>query len=493
MFSKILYFFKNNKLTKSFSYISLSSLINGIASFFTLGLYTKILPPEHFGKLSLIFVFQGIITILMEARLNTAFSIKFYKVSKEENIKNIYTIFTYYFIISFIFYSLFIISPSLFTQLSSVRMNKYEVTILFLTIMFSIYSGFYTNILLLEQKSKMYFIIRAISSVLLVICSIILLIVLKFGYISYLISYLLSYVVVGVIGLIYFIKNYKPFLGDMFSSAHLKQLLIISIPLIPNGLLLMLLTWADRYILNIYVSLSIVGIYSVGYKFSEFITTFIIGPFGQAVVPHLFKQFALSIDKYKKIMADMLKYYVIILFVIIIGYFVILKEVFTLFIGPEYILGYNIVGIVLMGIVFNSTADIISATIILKEKTSNSFLITGISVVVNIVLNFLFIPSYGIYGAAIATMVSYIIQLVIIFTYSQKLIPIKYNYSIIFKSFFISIVFLTSVIIVSLFSMNIFIGICIKLAIFLIYLVVVYYYFGIKNSFKELLSYESNK
>ena len=52
---------------------------------------------------------------------------------------------------------------------------------------------------------------------------------------------------------------------------------------------------------------------------------------------------------------------------------------------------------------------------------------TIISAVVNIVLNFAFIPSYGAMGAAIATMISYIVLWVIRAIHSRKLFSFAVN------------------------------------------------------------------
>lgn len=138
----------------------------------------------------------------------------------------------------------------------------------------------------------------------LIILSLVFLVVLREGYISYLKAYLISYFVMSVIGLRFFFINYKPCKKNIISVSNLKDLLKLGLPLVPNGLMLMLLTWADRYILNLYVSLAIIGIYTVGYKFSSIINNFVIAPLGQAISPMLIKQFARAQDEYKKIWLD---------------------------------------------------------------------------------------------------------------------------------------------------------------------------------------------
>ena len=65
-----------------------------------------------------------------------------------------------------------------------------------------------------------------------------------------------------------------------------------------------------------------------------------------------------------------------------IGYFVVLKEIYQLIIDIQYIEGYNIIAIVLFGVIIYGNSP--SSTVIMKEKTGKMFLFTFISVFVNI-------------------------------------------------------------------------------------------------------------
>ena len=486
---KLFKIFSQSYLAKAFSFYSLSNAISAITGFVILAFYTKYLPPSDFGRISLIWIFVIIASILIDCRLNTAFSIKYYKVSKEENIKNIYTIFLYNLIIFSLVYLVFLSYPPLFQKILKIEMITSDLNIIFFLILFMIFGNFYTNFLMVSQKPKSYFFIKLCFTVILIISSLVFLIVLREGYISYLKAYLISYFVVSVIGLRYFFINYKPYKKNIISVSNLKDLLKLGIPLVPAGLMLMLLTWADRYILNLYVGLAIVGVYTVGYKFSNIINNFIITPFGQAISPMLFKQFVESQEKYKKIMARIFKYYWLVMFTLAIGYFVVLKEIYQLIIDIQYIEGYNIIAIVLFGVIIWGLTNLLGATVIMKEKTGKMFLFTFISVLVNIGLNFIFIPKYGMYGAAVATLISYILQFIMIFIYTQKLVFINYDYKFIFKSSFICLCFFALILFLSYLNINIIIRLSLKIISFLLFGVIAYKFLDLKESIKGILNY----
>ncbi len=485
---KIFKILSQTYLVKAFSFFSLSQAISAITAFGILVLYTKFLPPTDFGKIALIWIFVIIASTIIDGRLNTAFSIRFYRVSKEENIKNIYSIFIYNLVIFCLIYLVFLLFPLLFQKISRVRIEISNLNIIFLLILCMVFGKFYTNILIVAQKPKNYFWVNLLFNTILIVSNLVYLVVLKAGYIAYFKAYLISYLTVALMGLGFFIINYKP-CKNVISLGNLKELLKISLPLVPAGLSLLLLTWADRYMLNLYVGLAIVGIYTVGYRCAEVINRFIINPFGQALSPLGFKQFAKSLEGYKDILRKVIKYYWLVIFGIMIGYFVVLREIFQFLIGVKYIEGYNVVGIVLLGVILWGATNFLGGTVIVKEKTGKMFLFNFIAVFLNIGLNFILIPKYGMYGAAMATLIAYVIQFAIIFIYTQKLIFINYDYKFIVKSVFISLWFFAFVLCLSYLKVNVAVRLGLKTTLFLLFILVAYKFMGLKNAIKGFFNY----
>ena len=153
---------------------------------------------------------------------------------------------------------------------------------------------------------------------------------------------------------------------------------------------------------------------------------------------------------------------------------IIRKEAYQLFIGAEYMEGYNIIGIVLLGIILWGSTNVLGATVIMKEKTGKIFLFTSISVFLNIGLNFILIPKYGMYGAAVATLLGYALQFIMIFAYSQKLIFINYDCRFIFKSVSISLCFFAFIIFVSYLNINAVTSLGLKATLFLAFILIAY-------------------
>ena len=103
----------------------------------------------------------------------------------------------------------------------------------------------------------------------------------------------------------------------------------------------------------------------------------------------------------------------------------------------------------------------------IKRKTQGTAVINFIGAAVNIGLNFLLIPRYGIFGAAYATLTTFIIVIVLMFLYNQKLMKLYYEWKRIIK-----IIIVTTVIFLAGYLVNIesiAISIVYKVAIILLY------------------------
>ena len=80
-----------------------------------------------------------------------------------------------------------------------------------------------------------------------------------------------------------------------------------------------------------------------------------------------------------------------------------------------------------------------SMMFVVSNKQKAILIISSITVGINIVLNIILIPRYSLYGAAIATLISYLILLFITFEISRRFIPFNLVYRNLFKTLIISI------------------------------------------------------
>jgi O-antigen/teichoic acid export membrane protein len=279
----------------------------------------------------------------------------------------------------------------------------------------------------LEKKAKKFAAIRIANIVINLALNIILILVYKLGVEAIFISNLAASLFSLIVLLPEIIKNYVPVINKVL----LKKLLKFGIPYLPGSLAAMMVQMIDVPIMRELTNDSTVGIYRANYKLGIFMMLFV------SMFQFAWQPFFLENAKEKNAKEIFSK--VLTLFLFAGG---IIWLLLTLFIediaqieilngrtllGTEYLEGLIIVPLVLLGYLFYGLYINFTAGIYIEEKTNYFPIVTGTGAVINIGVNLLLIPIYGMIGAAVATLVSYLIMASGLYIVSQKFYPIEYE------------------------------------------------------------------
>jgi O-antigen/teichoic acid export membrane protein len=121
------------------------------------------------------------------------------------------------------------------------------------------------------------------------------------------------------------------------------------------------------------------------------------------------------------------KYFIIFLGFITLVTALFSKEIIFVLAADSYHKAYSIIPLIAVGSFFMGIYFLPSKIFFYQKKTYISSLMTVIAAIVNIVMNIILIPRLGIIGAAISTVLSYLIITTIVFYYSQKRYKIHYQ------------------------------------------------------------------
>jgi O-antigen/teichoic acid export membrane protein len=210
-----------------------------------------------------------------------------------------------------------------------------------------------------------------------------------------------------------------------------ERLMKYSLPLIIVGLAGMVNETLDRaFFLPKYLPYSaehnnfLIGIYGANYKLSILITLF-IQAFRMGAEPFFFQH--AEAQNARQTYARIMKYFVIILsimFLIVAMYINVWK---VLFLRSEvYWQGLYVVPTLLLANIFLGIYYNLSIWFKLSNQTSMGAYITIITAILAFVLNIWWIPVFGYFGSALATMVCYGVQMCICYWLGQKYYPIPY-------------------------------------------------------------------
>lgn len=221
-------------------------------------------------------------------------------------------------------------------------------------------------------------------------------------------AYLLSEIVVIIILFPLLISQ----MSLKFDVPILKIAVGFGIPLIFSSLAMMLLNLSDRYIIKYFLNDEMVGLYDLGYRVAGVLNMFIIVPLSLTLIPQAYKMFGKSGDK--RFYSKVLTYLTFGLVWIGLALSLFSKEIIKLLArNQSFWPSYEVVPIVVLSYVFFGMRIVSSLGMYLNKKTKYVAYTTIAAAALNIILNIIFIPKYGMITAAYSTLISFIFLYII--------------------------------------------------------------------------------
>lgn len=255
-----------------------------------------------------------------------------------------------------------------------------------------------------KGKNKTYALLSVLQTALMASLNVFFLVFRSMGIRGYLLAYIISEIAVDIClvitaGIIPDLKKAR-FDGDLF-----KRMVIFSAPLILNDVSWWVIQSSDKVMVEAMISAAALGIYTAAAKIPALINV-MVTIFQQAWGISAVKEYESTNDK--EYYSTVLRY----LFLFIAGaciFFVAIMKVFmTHYVGKDFLDAWHYVPLLLVSAVFAGIAGYFGSMYSAIKKSVNNMLSTATAAVVNIIVNFLFIPPLGIWGAAIGTIVAYI-------------------------------------------------------------------------------------
>lgn len=201
----------------------------------------------------------------------------------------------------------------------------------------------------------------------------------------------------------------------------LLSLLVVGLPTLPSFAATWALSLADRYLLELFTSPSAVAVYSIGYTIGWVLTSLVVTPFMTAWGVRLF-QIARQ-ENASEVFRLVFRFYGFVLLWAGFGLAACGPFVIDVLFPASYRAGDAVVAIVSGSAVFNGLYFVFSVGPQVRKKLWLVPLYFGSSALINIVLNLLMIPWWGIDGAALATLVGYGALALISYVVNQRIYP----------------------------------------------------------------------
>lgn len=263
-----------------------------------------------------------------------------------------------------------------------------------------------------------------INSLVLVTANIFLLVIFKGGIGAYLLSFSIGYGLSGVLALI-LSKEYRFFAFNKFKLKTLKEMLMYSLPSIPNMLSWWVNSLSDRYIVLLFWGSGVTGLYTAASKLPAIIN----------LVTSIFQQAwqystATEIDSKdnKVFFSNIFRIYSYICVLVCVFLVSINKLICRILLQTDFYSSWKFVPLLLLAATFGCIATYFGTFYNAIKNNKMLMMSTLIGAVGNIILNLMLIPILGAMGAAVATAISYFVIMIVRMLDVTRFIDIDINY-----------------------------------------------------------------
>lgn len=282
---------------------------------------------------------------------------------------------------------------------------RYDYLIL-LQINFSILAGLWSQISRGLKRNLEYATSGVISTIVILISNIVFITILKYGIGSLIVSNILSSIIT-IIYLDYKLKIHIYIKYKLQDKIIKKQLILYSIPLIPNVISWWFMSVSDRYFLNFYKGIEANGIYAVANKFPSILimvnSIFYLAWQESAISEYNSKDKDIFYSK-------MFNLLVVLEFTSVIILLAFTKFIMKYMVNNKFDSAWLFIPFLYFGSIFSAFSSFYGTGYQSAKETLGAFYTSLYGGIINIILNIALIPLIGIQGASLSTMVSFLVM-----------------------------------------------------------------------------------
>ena len=435
--SKFTIFSEIGEIFKHSAVYGIGSIASKLIGFLMIPIYTRYLSPSDYGTIELLDLVVSISgLILYDLIIESVF--RFYYKYQKQSDRNLVVSTA---MITHIVVSLLMAGTALLfvDEISRIVIGseKYSsyVTLSLLSFFFLQLNAIPLGLLRVQQKSVAYILASLSNLILGLSMNIFLIVFLQWGIWGVLCSNVISNGVISLFLVPWALKS----VGVRFRIDRFKEMVQYGFPLIPAGLANFSLNFSNRFFLNRYISLGELGLFALGSRFSFMISVLIIQPFLDIWDAKMFQ--IQNRKDAKKLYAKVLTYSALVTLVACLGLSLTIDSVLKFLVAQEFRGASKVVPILAMGYFFQIFYYNFYVGLLINNKTHWLAGIMLVSALVNLILNAIWIPRFGMTGAAWAMAGSYLFMGTLTYFISSRIFRVDYEWKRILVMLMVAVVF----------------------------------------------------
>lgn len=411
------------------------SILSAGIGFLLIPLYTRLLSPSDYGILSLLTITSSIAGTVFQMGMNSAMFRSYYDYDDAQSRSRVISSAFYILLTSFLLLAIlgYFLSPFLSRSVIGDSAYTKYLYLAIATTGFGFLSALPFSVYRARKLPKKYVFFRILFFTLSVGAIIYFVAIALWGIWGVILAnFLVSLISAGT--LLFTIRGSLKLAPSWTESS---RMLSFGLPLIPQNISGFVLTSAASYFLRAFCTTADVGIYNLGYKFGDVFRCLLILPLSMVWSPAILsikdEDFA---DEYY---SRALSYFMLIGGWLVLCLSLLSKEAIQIMSDESFWDAYKIVPLIAISCLFMGTQRILSVGISLKRKTQYGAAVFIAGALLNLVLNYFLIPRFAMWGAALATAISYLSINVMKYPIVMKLHKVEYEWKRITKITFCGI------------------------------------------------------
>lgn len=392
------------KLARLSAIYAVGDILTRGAGFLLLPLYTHYLPPVEYGVIAISEMIRQVLMMLLGFGTMSAVLRFYYQIESEDERRRFYGSMWAFLVIvpALIVFALDRWSAPLFGALfQQVDFERYIRPVLWSAYVNVAFTVLPPTLFRARERAASYVGFNVLSFAVTTSFVIWQIVGFQAGAAGYVRAQVLAALVLAVVGALVMLRQ----VSLSFDWALLRPMLYYSIPLIPHFVAHWVLNLSDRAILERYVSLDDLGVYALGYQIGLAYQLLAIAMVN-ALTPTFSRAAQSEVDR--QMLPTLSTYYILGITVLALAVCLTAGDILALFTPEVYHGAAAIVPWVVMGSLALSAYYIpMNAISMVVGKTGQIPLITMTAAAVNIGLNLLFIPRFGMIAAAVNTLIGY--------------------------------------------------------------------------------------
>jgi len=236
--------------------------------------------------------------------------------------------------------------------------------------------------------------------------------------------------VAGVLALAWYLRRRGLIDWRAVDWNYFRKAAVFAFPLIGYELASVVLDSGDRLLVQHYMGSQPLGYYSAAYNVSTYVEEALMVPINLALFPIYMK---LWVEKGKQetqaFLSRSLNGFLALAVGVICVVLLTSRDVIVVLASSKFQDAYRLLPVLVIGLLAYAVHIFLNAALLIYKKTATMTRLVVYACAVNILLNMVLIPRIGLQGAAIATLASYLIMVLLMGFVSFRLLPLQINYA----------------------------------------------------------------